>query len=211
VVTHLPDDQTVLLERLRLGDSEAFAQLVRQHHASMVRVAETFVPNRAIAEEVVQDTWIAVIKGLPRFEGRSLLRTWIFTILCNQARTRGQREHRSQPAADPTGEIDSDGDRSVPAARFAGPPGRGAWAQPVARWHDDPVIRHQSDETLRLVADTLRQMPEQRRRVMVLRDIEGWSSHEVREIMGISEANQRVLLHRARIQVRARLEQEGRP
>jgi RNA polymerase sigma-70 factor (ECF subfamily) len=202
------NDGTALLDRLHAGDKDAFAELVRQHHGSMVRVAEGFVPSRAIAEEVVQDTWIAVIKGLPKFEGRSSLRTWIYTILTNQARTRGVRESRSTPSADPTGELGHD-EPSVPADRFMGKPGKGMWAKPLTRWQDDPEVRQQSSETLRVVAETLQQMPEQRRQVMVLRDIEGWSSQEVRDLLGISEVNQRVLLHRARTQVRARLEKGG--
>ena len=203
-----PSPDAALVDRLRQGDRDAFATVVRLHHASMVRVAESFVPSRAVAEEVVQDTWVAVIRGIARFEGRSSLRTWIFSILVNQARTRGAREARSEPVA---GLADDPSTRepSVPASRFEGPPGRGAWSTPLARWHDDPERSLQSRETLRLVEETLEKMPAQRRLVMTLRDIEGLTSREVCDLLGISEVNQRVLLHRARTQVRARLEEGG--
>jgi RNA polymerase sigma-70 factor, ECF subfamily len=200
--------EAALVDRLRRGDRDAFAELVRAHHASMVRVAESFVPNRAVAEDVVQDTWVGVIRGLARFEGRSSLRTWIFSILVNQARTRGVREARTEPVAALTDETPA-GEPSVPPGRFTGPPGRGAWSTALTQWQDDPEIRLASRETLRVVEETLQQMPPQRRLVMVLRDIEGLTSVEVCDLLGLSEGNQRVLLHRARTQVRARLEQGG--
>lgn len=200
--------EAALVDRLRRGDRDAFADVVRAHHASMVRVAEGFVANRATAEEVVQDTWVAVIRGIARFEGRSSLRTWIFRILVNQARTRGVREARTEPVASLAEEPPRD-EPSVPADRFRGPPGRGAWRAPLARWHDDPEIHLSSRETRRVVEETLQQMPAQRRLVMLLRDVEGLSASEVCELLGLSEVNQRVLLHRARTQVRARLEEGG--
>jgi RNA polymerase sigma-70 factor (ECF subfamily) len=204
-----PDDERDLLARLRAGDAGAFRDVVRHHHPAMVRVAEGYVRSRAVAEEVVQDTWLAVVRGLDGFEGRASLRTWIFTILVRQAQARGGREQRTEPSADPTGEAALGATPSVPPSRFTGPPGHGAWAQPVARWHDDPAVAQESAEALEAVAATLRQMPLQRRQVMVLRDLEGWTSQEVCDVLGISEGNQRVLLHRARVQVRAGLEARG--
>jgi RNA polymerase sigma-70 factor, ECF subfamily len=200
----LPDDAE-LVPRLRTGDATAFRQVVGCYHATMVRVAQTFVPSQAVAEEVVQDTWLAVMKGVDGFEGRSSLKTWIFRILANQARTRGERERRTVPISSLTAEL-SDDRPSVPADRFAGPPGHGMWAQPPARWSDQPEVRALAAATLDLVNETIRTLPKNQRRVMVLRDIEGWSSQEVRDLLDLSEVNQRVLLHRARSRVRAALE-----
>jgi len=171
----------------------------------MVRVAETYVPGRAVAEEVVQETWIAVMRGLDGFEGRSSLKTWMFRILANQARSRGERERRTVPLSSLIGELDEAG-ASVSPERFTGPAGRGMWAQPPERWSDQPESRLLSDATLALVASTVKGLPENQRRVLVLRDIEGWTSGEVRELLELSEVNQRVLLHRARSRLRAALE-----
>ncbi len=202
----LPDDAE-LVPRLRAGDGQAFRELVSRYHLPMVRVAATYVPSRAIAEEVVQDTWIAVIRGIDGFEGRASLKTWMFRILTNQARTRGAREHRSVPASSLVAEV-ADGEPSVAADRFAGPPGHGMWATPPAHWSEQPESRVLGAATFQTVANTVQLLPENQRRVIVLRDIEGWSSAEVRELLQISEVHQRVLLHRARSRVRAALEQQ---
>jgi RNA polymerase sigma-70 factor (ECF subfamily) len=170
----------------------------------MVRVAETFVPGRAVAEEVVQETWLAVIKGIDRFEGRSSLRTWIFRILTNQARSRGVRERRSVPASSLAEELGQGS--SVALERFTGPVGRGAWATPPVRWSELPEERVAAAATFAVVAETVQQLPEHQQRVLLLRDVEGWSSDEVCTLLDISEVNQRVLLHRARSKVRAALE-----
>jgi RNA polymerase sigma-70 factor (ECF subfamily) len=199
----LPTDDD-LVPRLRAGDGAAFRELVSCYHPVMVRVAETFVPSRAVAEEVAQDTWIAVMRGLGGFEGRSSLKTWMFRILANQARTRGERERRTVPASSLGSELDDE--PSVPPERFAGPPGRGMWAQPPERWSDQPEQRVMSSATFAIVGQTVDLLPENQRRVLVLRDIEGWTSQEVRELLDLSEVNQRVLLHRARSRVRAALE-----
>jgi len=171
----------------------------------MIRVATTFVPSRAVAEEVVQDTWMAVMSGVNGFEGRSSLKTWIFRILANQARTRGERERRTTPMSSLETEL-SDARPSVPPERFTGPPGHGMWAQPPEHWSDQPEAQALSGATFEAVAETMRTLPENQRRVMALRDIEGWSSEEVRNLLDLSEVNQRVLLHRARSRVRAALE-----
>jgi RNA polymerase sigma-70 factor (ECF subfamily) len=201
----LPDDAE-LVPRLRAGDAGAFRAVVGCYHPMMVRVAETYVPSHAVAEEVVQDTWIAVMRGLDGFEGRSSLKTWMFHILANQARTRGQRERRTVPLSSLADELDAE--PSVPIERFAGPPGRGMWAQPPERWSDQPEARLLSAATFSLVAETVRALPENQRRVLVLRDIEDWTSEEVRDLLDLSDVNQRVLLHRARSRVRAALESE---
>jgi RNA polymerase sigma-70 factor (ECF subfamily) len=170
----------------------------------MVRVAETYVPGRAVAEEVVQETWIAVIRGLDGFEGRSSLKTWMFRILTNQARSRGERERRTIPMSSLAEELDDEA--SVPPERFTGPAGRGVWAQPPERWSDQPESRLLSDATFALVASTVQVLPENQRRVLVLRDVEEWTSGEVCVLLDLSEVNQRVLLHRARSRLRAVLE-----
>jgi RNA polymerase sigma-70 factor (ECF subfamily) len=190
--------------RLRDGDGAAFRELVRRHHTTMIRVAETYVPGRAVAEEVVQDTWMAVMRGVGAFEGRSSLKTWIFRILMNQARTRGQRERRTVPMSSLSD--DREGGPSVPPERFAGPPGRGMWTDPPYHWSDEPQARLLSGATLAILEQTIAQLPESQRRVLALRDIDGWTSQEVCDVLEISEVNQRVLLHRARSRLRAALE-----
>jgi RNA polymerase sigma-70 factor (ECF subfamily) len=200
----LPPDSE-LVPQLRAGDGSAFRDVVACYQPMMVRVAETYVPGRAVAEEVVQDTWIAVMRGLDGFEGRSSLKTWMFRILANQARSRGERERRTVPLSSLAGELDEH-EASVPPERFTGPAGRGMWAQPPERWSDQPESRLLSNATLALVASTVKLLPENQRRVVVLRDIEGWTSEEVCDLLELSEVNQRVLLHRARSRLRAALE-----
>jgi RNA polymerase sigma-70 factor (ECF subfamily) len=197
-----------LVARLRAGDQDAFRDVVTRNHTAMVRFASGFVPSTAVAEEVVQDTWIAVIRGIDRFEGRSTLRTWIFRILANQARTRGMRERRTVPASSLADELAEAEQPSVSVERFAGPPGRGMWAQPPERWSDQPEERLLIGATFERFAETVATLPDNQRRVLVLRDVEGWTSEEVCELFELSEVNQRVLLHRARSKLRATLEHE---
>jgi RNA polymerase sigma-70 factor (ECF subfamily) len=200
-----------VVEALRAGDEAAFLQLVRQHHAAMVRVATAYVGSRAVAEEVAQEAWIGVLQGLRLFEGRSSLRTWIFRILVNCAKARGVREVRSVPLSSLADEGD-DGP-AVPEERFAeSGVWAGHWARPPAEWTDDQLG---SAELAALVREGIETLPPAQRQVMTLRDVEGWESAEVCELMGVSEGNQRVLLHRARSKVRAlveaRLGKEARP
>lgn len=202
-----PWREPFLVERLRSGDESAFRELVRRHHQAMVRFAETFVPSRAVAEEVAQEAWLGVIKGIDRFEGRASLSTWIFRIVANIARTRGERERRTVPTATLSEEL-AETTPSVPPERFRGPPGRGQWSQPPARWSELPDERLLNQETFARVAAIAAQLPETQRRVFALRDVEGWSSSEVCELLDLTEVNQRVLLHRARSRVRAALEQQ---
>jgi RNA polymerase sigma-70 factor (ECF subfamily) len=197
-----------VLARLRAGDQAAFQDLVAKNHAAMVRFASGFVPSRAVAEDVVQDTWIAVIRGIDGFEGRSTLRTWMFRILANQARRRGVREQRTVPASSLARELAEAEQPSVPAERFTGPRGRGAWAHPPTRWSDQPEERLLVAATFGRFAEAVSALPENQRRVVVLRDVEGWTSEEVCELLDLTEVNQRVLLHRARSTLRALLEQE---
>ena len=198
-----------LLDALRAGDEAAFRSLVVRHHAAMVRVASAYVPSRAVAEEVVQETWLAVLEGLDRFEGRSSLKTWMFRILINRAKTRGVREHRSIPvSAFERADDDEDDGPAVDPDRFFAPEHRwgGHWTRPPERWSDLPADRLTGKETLAVVDETIRSLPVQQRRVITLRDVEGWTSEEVCELLQLTEGNQRVLLHRARSKVRAALE-----
>ncbi|MCU1501936.1 MAG: sigma-70 family polymerase sigma factor [Ilumatobacteraceae bacterium] len=200
-VTVAPGDEA-MVARLRAGDGAAFRELVAVHHRRLVRLADTCVSSSAVAEEVVQETWIAVIKGIDHFEQRSSLKTWITKILLNIARTRGARERRTVPFA----ALEGGGGPAVDPARFNGPPGHGAWSDPPARWSDLPEAVAESNETVELVLHTVKRLPEQQKWVVMLRDVEGWSSTDVCDHLGISEANQRVLLHRGRSTVRAALE-----
>jgi len=192
-----PDSDEALLTRLRAGDESAFLVLVTRYNGSLLRVARTFVPNDAVAEEVVQDTWIGVVRGIERFEGRSSFKTWLFRILVNRARTSGVREHRHD-TFDPT-------EPAVSADRFDA---TGAWAEPVTPWEsdvDDRLVAATWGPSLRAALDGL---PERQRDVVLLRDVEGLGSEDVCEVLGISEGNQRVLLHRGRSRLRSVLESE---
>jgi RNA polymerase sigma-70 factor, ECF subfamily len=199
------DEQDLrLLERAREGDEEAFAALVRRHSPSLLRVAQMYVPSRAVAEEVVQETWLGVLRGLESFEGRSTFRTWLFRILVNRAKTRGTRERRTVPFAALAGP-ETDGDEpAVDPSRFAT---EGFWGTPPRRWDEDPEAALDGAEALRIAREAIEKLPEMQRRVITLRDLEGFPSEEVRNVLGITETNQRVLLHRARAKVRRALEQ----
>jgi RNA polymerase sigma-70 factor (ECF subfamily) len=166
------------------------------------------VPSRAVAEEVVQDTWVGVIKGIDRFEGRSALRTWIFQILLNNARTKGKREKRTLPFSSFRRRAEEGGDEpAVDPYRFQGDDGvrPGWWSRPPEEWQGVDA-RIESDEVRRLLLEAIADLPPRQRDVIALRDIQGYSAEEARNILGLSETNQRVLLHRARSKVRAALE-----
>ncbi len=196
-----PDRDAGLICALREGDERAFSELVRRYHGAMLRVASAHVRSNAIAEEVVQDAWLAVIEGLARFEGRSSFRTWLFTIVSNRAKTRGVREARSLPFSALAREDDDDA-RTVDADRFDGD---GHWREPPAEWRD-PEQRLRSLEGFALARKAIESLPEAQRAVITLRDVEGLSSEEVCAALGLSDGNQRVLLHRARAKVRRALE-----
>ena len=191
-----------LLARLRAGDEQAFAALVARLYGTMLAVARTYVRDRAVAEEVVQETWLAVIRGLDRFEGRSALKTWILSILVNQAKTRGTREARTVPFASLAPEP------SVEPERFRGPhdPYPGGWRSFPANWSSAADQLVQDRETLRVVMRAIAELPLAQQTVIRMRDVEGYSSEEVCAALDVSEGNQRVLLHRARSRVRAALE-----
>ena len=194
-------EELQLVEALRAGDERAFEQLVRMYQAALLRVAQIYVSSRAVAEEVVQETWLAVLNGIDRFEGRSSLKTWIFRILANTAKTRGVREARSIPFADLGGD-----EAAVEPERFLGPDHPhlpGAWASPPSSW---PAERLEAKETRELIARTIAELPPQQREVITLRDVEVISAEETCNALGLTETNQRVLLHRARSRVRRALE-----
>lgn len=198
-----------LCEALRAGDQQAFAELVERYQSSLLRLAMVYVRNRAVAEEVVQETWLGVLRGLDRFEGRSMLKTWIFRILTNIAKSRAVREGRSVPFSTLAPLEDEDGGRSVEPERFfdAGHPTLpGHWASPPRGWDDVPDSRLLAKETRELIGAAIEALPPLQAQVISLRDIEGWSSEEVCELLDLTEVNQRVLLHRARSKVRAELE-----
>jgi RNA polymerase sigma-70 factor (ECF subfamily) len=200
-------DDARLLEAARGGEEAAFTALVERYHSSLFRVAMIYVRNRAVAEEVVQETWLGVLTGLERFESRSLLKTWIFRILTNRAKTRAERERRTVPFSALASEDEAAGP-SVDPARFrdANDPWAGHWAAPPNSWEDVPEHRLLAGETRRMIDESIGTLPPMQAQVITLRDVEGWNSDEVCALLGISEANQRVLLHRARSKVRAALE-----
>ena len=188
------DDQD-LVRRLRAGDEAAFMELVNAYDAQLRRLARTFVRTDALADDVVQETWLGVLRGLDRFEERSSLKTWIFRILANRARTRAVREARQVPFSSLGG--DDEGPAVEPAA--FGPDG--GWTQPPAL----PDERLLGRELRAQIAAAIAELPEQQRTVITLRDVAGLEGPEVAELLGISEGNQRVILHRARSRVRREL------
>jgi RNA polymerase sigma-70 factor, ECF subfamily len=194
-----------IVERLRAGDETTFMRLVEEHQAAMLRIARMYVSSRAVAEEVVQEAWLGIVKGLDRFEGRSSLRTWMYRIVSNVAKTRGQREGRSipfsalsgdyhEPAVDPTW---------FQAATEQFP---GGWRAFPDDWRGIPEERLLAHETLTRIASAIDALPPLQAEVIRMRDVLGWTSEEVRNALDLSETNQRVLLHRARSHVRRDLD-----
>lgn len=199
-----------LVEALRRRDEAAFTELVERYQPSLVRLAQLYVPDRAAAEEVAQETWLAVLKGIDRFEGRSSFKTWLFRILTNTAKTRGVREARSVPFSALVDAETENFEPAVDADRFRpadAPQWPNNWADPPGSWGEQPEARLLAHETLACVQAAIDALPPAQRQVILLRDVEGWSSDEVRNALEISETNQRVLLHRARSKVRGALEQ----
>jgi RNA polymerase sigma-70 factor (ECF subfamily) len=200
-------EETAFVARLRAGDEEAFRDLVSKYHGSLLRVAMSFVAERSAAEEVVQETWLGVIRGLSSFEGRSSLKTWMFRILANRARTQGKREARSIPFSslkDPQSE--SDYEPAVDPSRFNA---RGMWTEPPQRWTDaQPEELLARRQTMELIQRAIADLPNSQRAVITLHDLEDVAPDEICNILEISETNQRVLLHRARSRIRRALEQD---
>jgi RNA polymerase sigma-70 factor (ECF subfamily) len=198
-------DDFVLVERLRAGDEATFAGLVDQLGASMLRVARMYVGTHAVAEEVVQEAWLGVLQGIDRFEGRSTLRTWIFRILVNIAKTRGKRENRSVPFTTLAGDDLDEPTWDPSVFRGSGDDLPGHWTSLPADWANVPDDRLLGKETLAMLRDAISALPPMQAEVIRLRDVLGLSSAEVRNALDLSETNQRVLLHRARAKVRRAL------
>lgn len=201
--THLEDrsaasDDLDLVARLRAGDEHAFEALVTRHYATMLAVARSYVSSRAVAEEVVQESWLGLLHSLDRFEGRSSLRTWMLAIVVNKAKTRARGERRSVPFAEP----------AVEPGRFRrdNEPYPGHWRDSPRRWGESPAAVLEDRETLRVAMRAIAELPPVQQTVIRMRDVEGYTSDEVCTALELSPANQRVLLHRARARVRAALE-----
>jgi RNA polymerase sigma-70 factor (ECF subfamily) len=196
-------NDSALLERLRSGDEAAFEDLVGTLHGRLLGFARLFVSSPASAEEVVQDAWLAVIRSLPAFEGRSSLKTWIYSVVANRARTRAQRDGRYVPLDPSPGEGD---DESGPGAERFGPDGR--WAFPpspsLLRTPEEILL---SGETRGVLERALAELPPGPRAVVALRDVEGLDAEQACNVLGLTETNQRVLLHRGRSRLRKRLEE----
>ena len=198
-------EERELVRALRAGDEAAFVELVERYSGSLLRVATTIVGSRAVAEEVVQDTWLGVLKGLDRFEGRASLKTWLFRILTNSAKTRAMRERRSLPfsslvrAETEHDERAVDADRFLPADHERFP---GHWAAPPRA----PEASLLAAETQSVIRQAIDELPDAQRTVITLRDVAGWDAEDVCEALELTDGNQRVLLHRARSRVRAALE-----
>jgi RNA polymerase sigma-70 factor (ECF subfamily) len=179
-----------LLSRLRNGDEEAFVMLVARYQQPMLRLARSMAPSQAVAEEAVQDTWMGVVRGIERFEGRSSFKTWLFRILVNRARSAGSRERPNAP-------IESL--HAVDPDRFDA---QGQWADPLERWVEDSDDRLDAASWLPVVKAALDDLPPRQRQVVILRDVEGLTNDEVCAVLGISVGNQRILLHRGRARLR---------
>jgi RNA polymerase sigma-70 factor (ECF subfamily) len=184
------DDDAALVDRLRAGEEAAFADLVRRYQPQLLRLAESMVGSRAVAQEVTQDTWLAVMRGVDRFEGRSSFKTWLFRILMNRARTAGAKEQR---AGRPSEQADERFDAT------------GAWAEPPEPWADRVDDRIVAGQLAGKVQALLTELPDVQRQVVLLRDVEGLPADEVCRLLEISDGNQRVLLHRGRSRLRALL------
>lgn len=204
-MTENPEDEAALVARLRQRDERAFAAIVDGYSPAMLRVARSYVRSHELAEDVVQETWIGVVKGLSGFQGRSSLRTWIFTVLINTAKKRGQREHQEQKARLPIDEgVTVDPRRFNPAGgQWPGHWRDGALPQPFPVTPEDSALRR---ELLAVAREELDKVPQRQRIVVTLRDIIGMESEEVCKLLAITPANQRVLLHRGRAAIRQALE-----
>jgi len=192
-------DDSRLIESLRAGDEAAFARVLEEYRPSMIRIAMLYVRSRAVAEDVVQDAWVGVLRGIDRFEGRSSLKTWLFTIVANTAKTRAVREARSVP-------FSSLGDGEGPAVDPDRFDETAQWSSPPGSWAELPERRLEARETLGRIGAAINALPERQREVIVLRDVEGFSAEETCNVLGLTETNQRVILHRARSKVREALE-----
>lgn len=203
-------EEAQLVERLRAGDEAAFTALVSMYYPAMLRVAQMYVSGRAAAEDVIQETWLGVLQGVDRFEGRSSLKTWIFRILTNTAKTRAVRDGRSVPFSALAAGESEEAELSVDADHFRGPddayPGHWLASATPQSWAGEPEDRLLSGETRGVIQRAVEGLPPVQRAVITLRDLQGWAPEEVCDYLGVTDGNQRVLLHRARGKVRLALE-----
>jgi RNA polymerase sigma-70 factor (ECF subfamily) len=190
VVRH-SGSEAELVAQLRGGDEAAFTEIVERYHAQLIHLASTFVRTAEAAEDAAQETWIALIKGIERFEERSSLRTWLFQVCVNRARTIGAREHRSVPVEEIGPAVD--------AASFTT---SGAWTSPPRPWPEEREDVLCDAATVEQIREAIRDLPELQRAVVTMRDIDGLPAPDVCRILSITASNQRVLLHRGREQIR---------
>jgi RNA polymerase sigma-70 factor, ECF subfamily len=210
----LGEGEAQLIDALKRRDEAVFVQLVRRYQGSLLRLALVYGRSRAVAEEIVQETWLGVLQGLERFEGRSSFKTWLFRILVNRARTRGEREGRTVPFSALSRAGLEPAEPAVAPERFLGPDHPEwplHWAVPPKTWGVAPDEQLLRRETLELVERAIAALPPAWREVITLRDVEGLTAEEVCNVLGISQTNQRVLLHRARSRVRGVLERHFDP
>lgn len=202
------ESEEELVARLRAGDESAFAGLVDELHRPLVAFARTFTSSGALPEEIVQETWLAVIRGLPRFEGRSSIRTWVFGILIRRARTMAVREARQAAAGGPDPAAGDSLSGAGGEPEWVPGQGRvGLWNDVPVPWQlDDPAVLQESAEALEVVSAALEALPAAQRQIVILRDVEGLSADEACNILALSETNQRVLLHRGRAAIRRALD-----
>jgi RNA polymerase sigma-70 factor, ECF subfamily len=203
-MTDLAKSETQIIEGLLIGDEEIFETLVNVYYPAMIRLARIYVPED-VAGDVVQETWIAVLKGLPHFERRSSLKTWIFSILMNRARSHARSEYRhtQHSSLDDWDEPSVDGDRFLPDDHPQYPQ---HWKDSPLQWDESVENRLISKETLDMIGEIIEELPHSQREVILLRDFQHWSADEVCQLLSLTEANQRVLLHRARSKIRQSLE-----
>jgi len=205
----LDQDEAAFIGAIRRRDERAFVQLVGRYQGPLLRLARVYAKSHAVAEEIVQETWLGVLQGIDRFERRSSFKTWLFRILVNRARTRAQQEGRMVPFSAFADACAEPGEASVPEDRFLGadhPEWPHHWAVPPKSWAGPPEEQLLTRETLELIDRTIAALPPAQREVITLRDVQGWTADEVCNVLEITETNQRVLLHRARSRVRGVLE-----
>jgi len=202
-------DDEQIITGLKQREESAFHFLIDRYHASLVRIAMLYISDRAAAEEIAQETWLKVLEGIDRFEKRSTLKTWIFAILNNLAKSRGKHEGRCIPFSELDYREDGDGEPVVPPERFF-PPDHpkwpGGWSMPPEPWHNSPEDQILSEELKDCIQEAIADLPENQRAIITLHDLEGWPSAEICNVFNLSETNQRVLLHRARARVRQAIE-----
>lgn len=203
-----PDNEIYFVNLLRRGDEKAFITLIEQYHTALLHVAMEYIPIHATAEEIVQETWMAVLEGIDRFEGRSSLKTWLFRILSNRAKTRAWQEGRSVPFSSLREVFDGSPESVASFTYLSIGDTAQLHSQCIAfpsRWQEVPEEHVLSRETLTCISQAIEALHPHQRKIIFLRDIRGWTSEETCAFLGISEGNQRVLLHRARAKVRSAL------